>query len=1643
MTKKKKMLLVLGLFALLSCSNVEKNKSVDINVSNLIQKMPKIEKDVEYNGVKGYIEGIESGDIQVGNLNLYKGEVYNLNKKINDKIELQSITSKNPILFIFSGEPKYDEYVDTPGKLKVEEQVDPSTSLTFKKVTFLDQYTAYMTVKDLVSNDTREIMLYSPQTVQNFDYSIAENTRYKDIQINNDRVFRDIVTNNGGYESEKYTNQTKYRDYDDLAGKKEVEIHTTINGVGTHSQKQIIDFGTKLTDYSNDYSKLLNDFSKTTLKFDENGNVLNGFDNYAVEKILDYENAITDNNPKIEFKTYVKNPTADNKAGEYDVVREIIKDGKVVFSKKQKAFVGFSGTTVMVADEAFNLSDLVEKRSVRYTPDGIDKLIIDSTGIGLERPHGSTVVGSMIDEIAIGESNYATNLISFGMSLKTTLAGIIDDKTAVDDDEINKEFLNIAKKLSVSKFTYYDVYVKQLSKFIDAVKKYDDLKTKLANITDPVEKEELRMKYYEDVRYATESLIAITEDNKLKETDLHFKLMSIDLGYGLRTSTLNKYLPTLLSQDKNTKVMNMSYGNEYTAEEYLRIISMTNEEIQRAADAYNNSPEYQLAIQSWIEDLDNKGIKSQEAGDLYIPKMAKYFIAKEKIDANDFKKLLELRMLTLEHVLFNSTELQYSNQDILFVVSQGNSYNNRGQARPDLTEFDENGNKVIYVDPDKKYNNGFTSIPTMSNVIKKAKALKDGTEYKYDYSYRKNMIGAVGISPKVLNSGANATDNISDSYGLNTSDGTSSLHLKDYSTGLLDRYTKLKEEIAAYENDNSLYTKEYIERIKEQVNELESSSKRDLDPNGRKPLFSFTRAGLAKLWVIAAEGMYSYNKEMTDEEKAKGLPSYFPDYLKAKHIATYPFQPGSSFAAPRVSAVAAEVGTKFPWMSAHQIKQTVLTTATDDYRVISEDDPNTGVTVNKRVGSYGVDDVIGWGILDKNKAYKGPSRFVRALTLEDNSDSFIADIPYGTYKFSNDIEGGFDPLKYLRSDKQISELEYQVLYALKDYTDEEILSPDFGKQDNEKHLLEQLEKANLKLEMFVNDLRPAVRGYVASLDEENKGLFESAGLLKKGKGTLILSGDNTYTDLTEVEDGTLIVQGSLLSPVVVYKNAKLKLDMALSEAEAYLDGEDDYVAKIKAPVYNFGKVYSYSKSDKILDEYIPQQNSLTYIAANAKLQVASLNLDNTNKFNFQVFRKTGMDVFKKPELRDETEALNAAEEKEDAKINYDETEVLVVNNVSKSDLYKINIGETQYTPYIKLIVSTEDIAGDNDHVKLVAKLKRDISSTPNKILAVRNDLVSILKDLSDDKKLEVINNINDLDWLTRDNENLLTGEILNKSMLASYSVNELRNSNLLKEASVYNPNKFSIFANSINEFTKDNNLIRSNGVLAGAKYDTKYFGAAAAFDYVNGQIEDKDSILFDAFGAAATLQGRYKNFSLTAMPTIDVVSKTLNSNKDLVYSDREGSVDTLLGLVLEAKYNYTPIKYVTLSPYVRSNVNVLSKSDYSGSLSSITYKSGQEKFTKANMTFGLDLAVRPVKDLDITIAADYTKYLTDTLIKNKMYLTDYRFSTEGRGVELKDHNYTVGVGFRYKSNIGLEISGEYVNKNVKSHQLNLGLKLEF
>ena len=133
-----------------------------------------------------------------------------------------------------------------------------------------------------------------------------------------------------------------------------------------------------------------------------------------------------------------------------------------------------------------------------------------------------------------------------------------------------------------------------------------------------------------------------------------------------------------------------------------------------------------------------------------------------------------------------------------------------------------------------------------------------------------------------------------------------------------------------------------------------------VDANNKISDFS-NKCGVAADWCVSAPGEAIYSTINTNETEAPNPAGYKPDQ-------------GTSMATPVVTGVAALVKQAFPWYSAHEIQQAILTTAT----------------------YIGDRAIYGWGLVNAEKAVKGIAAFNGTQTLNTGGNDST---------FTNNISG--------------------------------------------------------------------------------------------------------------------------------------------------------------------------------------------------------------------------------------------------------------------------------------------------------------------------------------------------------------------------------------------------------------------------------------------------------------------------------------------------------------------------------------------------------------------------------------------------------------------------------------------------------------
>lgn len=258
---------------------------------------------------------------------------------------------------------------------------------------------------------------------------------------------------------------------------------------------------------------------------------------------------------------------------------------------------------------------------------------------------------------------------------------------------------------------------------------------------------------------------------------------------------------------------------------------------------------------------------------------------------------------------------------------------------------------------------------------------------------------------------------------------------------------------------------------------------------------NFNEAGQGKWWTVAAPGNAIYSSTTDDH----GNPGYAA-------------WGGTSMAAPHVAGAMGVLMSRYDQMNALQVRDVMFTTANHKNADGTNMEGWTDVDGTVR-GDGEVSDRMGWGVPDLDKGMYGPGQFLG--TFEYNMASADSlDV------WSNDISNKALDQRKEEDDKWMTatndgkDLAYGDIITGKDFvvkdgddnvTEEERTSHVVGETEKQVLLAAYAERANAIKEKRDNNYA----GYKGTL-------------VKKGEGTLIMTGNNSYAGTTTVEGGTLL-----------------------------------------------------------------------------------------------------------------------------------------------------------------------------------------------------------------------------------------------------------------------------------------------------------------------------------------------------------------------------------------------------------------------------------------------------------------------------------------------------------------------------------------
>lgn len=298
---------------------------------------------------------------------------------------------------------------------------------------------------------------------------------------------------------------------------------------------------------------------------------------------------------------------------------------------------------------------------------------------------------------------------------------------------------------------------------------------------------------------------------------------------------------------------------------------------------------------------------------------------------------------------------------------------------------------------------------------------------------------------------------------------------------------------------------------------------------------------------------------------------------------------GSSFAAPKVANVALQVANKFDWMTNNDVRLTLFTT-TNNIETGNRNDEDS------RYRNSFADNKYGWGVLNKDRALKGPGAFWREILKADSSTLdiskgityyFNANIPTGKTSYFENIIYGDAGLKKRGGGTLI--LTEDNLYTKDSKLEEGTL------EIYKKHLggMDILQNGKLVLH---NDARVGYRDDDSTLSEEEK--------LKnvKNGGEIQLTGTTAYVGNYIDNSGTLTLkENSYLSVLGTANVTDTKINV-VSDEYVTANGRENVVLKANS-LYTSGvtgnsqgmKKVELTNNNNELVANITRENAVNYL----------------------------------------------------------------------------------------------------------------------------------------------------------------------------------------------------------------------------------------------------------------------------------------------------------------------------------------------------------------------------------------------------------------------------------------------------------------
>lgn len=258
---------------------------------------------------------------------------------------------------------------------------------------------------------------------------------------------------------------------------------------------------------------------------------------------------------------------------------------------------------------------------------------------------------------------------------------------------------------------------------------------------------------------------------------------------------------------------------------------------------------------------------------------------------------------------------------------------------------------------------------------------------------------------------------------------------------------------------------------------------------------NFNEAGQGKWWTVAAPGNAIYSSTTGDH----GEPGY----------ASWG---GTSMAAPHVAGAMGVLMSRYDQMNALQVRDVMFTTANHKNADGSNMEGWTDVDGTVR-GDGEVSDRMGWGVPDLDKGMYGPGQFLGKFEYDMAKNS--KDV------WTNDITNAALDQRKAEDEKWLASVTDEKGNIKLPY-DKRVDGSDFVVKDGDANKTDDEKKSHITSEAEEKALLAAYQNRVQAIkDRQANGDYEGS-LVKKGEGTLVMTGNNSYKGTTTVEGGRLL-----------------------------------------------------------------------------------------------------------------------------------------------------------------------------------------------------------------------------------------------------------------------------------------------------------------------------------------------------------------------------------------------------------------------------------------------------------------------------------------------------------------------------------------